>query len=114
MSDLALSVKNIQAQSGAETSANGVAAIRCPMNMQTSEMKSETYGEVNTAVGSFNTPKTDVILGSGLMDNGWQFERRPKGHLFYFDDAASFRIRPLFSNFSFVPVIPNLKITLAK
>lgn len=36
----------------------------------------EPFGEVNTGVGSFNTQKYNVKLGSGLMENGWQFEGR--------------------------------------
>ncbi|TYP94087.1 iron complex outermembrane recepter protein [Fodinibius salinus] len=76
MPDLASSVENIQVQRGAGTSTNGAAAFGATMNIQTSEMKSEAYGEVNTAIGSFNTRKANVMLGSGLMDNGWQFEGR--------------------------------------
>jgi iron complex outermembrane receptor protein len=76
MPDLASSVENIQVQRGVGTSTNGAAAFGATMNIQTSRMESEAYGEVNTAVGSFNTQKANVMLGSGLMPNGWQFEGR--------------------------------------
>ena len=76
MPDLASSVENIQIQRGVGTSTNGAAAFGATMNIQTSQMRPEAYGEVNTAVGSFNTRKANVMLGSGLMDNGWQFEGR--------------------------------------
>lgn len=76
MPDLASSVENIQVQRGAGTSTNGGAAFGATMNIQTNQMKSQSYGEVNTGIGSFSTRKANVQLGSGLMDNGWQFEGR--------------------------------------
>jgi iron complex outermembrane receptor protein len=76
MPDLASSVENIQVQRGVGTSTNGAAAFGATMNIQTSQMQPEAYGEVNTSVGSFNTKKANVMLGSGLMDNGWQFQGR--------------------------------------
>lgn len=76
MPDLASSVENIQVLRGVGTSTNGAAAFGATMNIQTSQMKTDAYGEVNTSVGSFNTRKANVMLGSGLMDNGWQFEGR--------------------------------------
>ncbi|NGP77406.1 TonB-dependent receptor [Balneolaceae bacterium YR4-1] len=74
--DLASSVENIQIQRGVGTSTNGAAAFGATMNLQTSEMRPNAYGEVNAGIGSFNTQKMNVLLGSGLMDNGWQFEGR--------------------------------------
>jgi len=74
--DLASSVENIQIQRGVGTSTNGAAAFGASMNLQTSEMRPNAYGEVNAGAGSFNTQKMNVLLGSGLMDNGWQFEGR--------------------------------------
>lgn len=76
MPDLASSVENIQIQRGVGTSTNGAAAFGATMNIQTSQMEPEAYGEVNTSRGSFNTQKYNVMLGSGLMNNGWQFEGR--------------------------------------
>ncbi len=76
MPDLASSVENIQVQRGVGTSTNGAAAFGATMNIQTSQMEPEAYGRVNTSLGSFNTRKFNVMLGSGLMDNGWQFEGR--------------------------------------
>lgn len=76
MPDLASSVENIQIQRGVGTSTQGAAAFGATMNIQTSQMRTDAYGEVNTAVGSFNTQKANVMLGSGLMENGWQFEGR--------------------------------------
>ncbi|MFH5884177.1 TonB-dependent receptor [Halalkalibaculum sp. DA3122] len=74
--DLASSVENIQIQRGVGTSTHGAGAFGGTMNIQTSTMTPEPYGEVNTGYGSFNTQKINVQLGSGLMENGWQFEGR--------------------------------------
>lgn len=74
--DLASSVENIQVQRGVGTSTQGAAAFGATMNIQTSQMEAQPYGEVNLGGGSFNTRKMNVKLGSGLMDNGWQFEGR--------------------------------------
>ncbi|SMO58349.1 TonB-dependent receptor [Fodinibius sediminis] len=76
MPDLASSVENIQVQRGVGTSTNGAAAFGATMNIQTTQMQTDPYGEVNTSVGSFNTRKANVMLGSGLMNNGWQFQGR--------------------------------------
>ena len=76
MPDLASSVENIQIQRGVGSSTNGAAAFGASMNIQTSSMRPEAFGEVNTSVGSFNTRKANVKLGSGLMNNGWQFQGR--------------------------------------
>ncbi|MEX0608173.1 MAG: TonB-dependent receptor [Balneolaceae bacterium] len=74
--DLASSIENIQVQRGVGTSTNGAGAIGASINLQTSSSEVEPFGEVNTGVGSFNTQKYNVKLGSGLMENGWQFEGR--------------------------------------
>lgn len=74
--DLSSSTENIQIQRGVGTSTNGAAAFGGTVNLQTSSSRVEPFGEINTGVGSFNTRKYNVKLGSGLMENGWQFEGR--------------------------------------
>lgn len=74
--DLASSIENIQIQRGVGTSTNGPGAFGATINLQTSPSSPEPYGEINTGFGSFNTRKYNVKVGSGLMDNGWQFEGR--------------------------------------
>lgn len=74
--DLASSVENIQIQRGVGTSTNGAAAFGSSINIRTTGMEPDPHGELNTTLGSFNTRKANVSLGSGLMDSGWQFEGR--------------------------------------
>ena len=76
MPDLASSTQNIQIQRGVGTSTQGAGAFGASMNLQTALMRPEAYGEVTLGAGSFGTQKANVQLGSGLMDNGWQFEGR--------------------------------------
>lgn len=74
--DLASSTQNIQIQRGVGTSTQGAGAFGATMNLQTALMNPSAYGEITTGIGSYGTRKANVQLGSGLIDNGWQFEGR--------------------------------------
>ncbi len=74
--DIASSIENIQIQRGVGTSTNGAAAFGGSINLQTNTSRTDAFAEVNTGVGSFNTRKANIQLGSGLMENGWMFEGR--------------------------------------
>ncbi len=74
--DIVSSVENIQIQRGVGTSTNGAAAFGASINLQTSTNKTIPFAEINTGIGSFNTRKANLLLGSGIMDNGWMFEGR--------------------------------------
>lgn len=76
MPDFASSTQNIQIQRGVGTSTHGSGAFGATMNLQTALMRPEAYGEITLGAGSFGTQKANVQLGSGLMENGWQFEGR--------------------------------------
>lgn len=76
MPDLASSTQNIQIQRGVGTSTQGAGAFGATMNLQTALMRPDAYGEITTGIGSYGTQKANVHLGSGIMDNGWQFEGR--------------------------------------
>ncbi|RNC83797.1 MAG: TonB-dependent receptor [Balneola sp.] len=74
--DIASSIENIQIQRGVGTSTNGAAAFGGSINLQTNTSRTDAFAEVNTGLGSFNTRKANIQLGSGLMENGWMFEGR--------------------------------------
>lgn len=74
--DIASSVDNLQVQRGVGTSTNGAGAFGASVNLQTSSNRVDPFAEINTGFGSFNTRKANIMLGSGLMKNGWQFEGR--------------------------------------
>ena len=74
--DLASSTNSIQIQRGVGTSTNGTAAFGATINMLTNTLSAEPYGEINTSVGSFNSMKNNIVVGTGLMENGWNIDGR--------------------------------------
>ena len=65
--DFASSTENIQIQRGVGTSTNGAGAFGASINFLTSDLHQEPYGELNCSGGSFNTFKTTLRFGTGLM-----------------------------------------------
>jgi iron complex outermembrane receptor protein len=76
MPDFASSVNNIQLQRGVGTSTNGAAAFGASLNLQTTKVNTEAYAEINETVGSFNTLKHTLSLGSGLLKDKFAFDIR--------------------------------------
>lgn len=76
MPDFASSLENIQIQRGVGTSSHGPAAFGATVNLQTTTLQPEPYGEINSSAGSFRTFKNNIRVGTGLMNNGWAFEGR--------------------------------------
>lgn len=74
--DLAASIEDVQVQRGVGTSTNGAGAFGGSVNIQTTEMRQDPFGEVNVGGGSFNTRRFNVQFGSGMMDSGWQVQGR--------------------------------------
>lgn len=74
--DFASSVDNIQIQRGVGTSTNGAGAFGASINIQTTTLSQEAYGEVNNSYGSFNTWKHTLKFGSGLINGKWAFDGR--------------------------------------
>ena len=74
--DLASSLDDIQIQRGVGTSTNGAAAFGASINMKTDEYTHDPYASINTAYGSFNTLKSNVKFGTGLMNGKWNFNGR--------------------------------------
>ncbi len=74
--DLSSSIDNIQIQRGVGTSTNGAAAFGASLNIQTQKQVSDAYGEINGSYGSFNTMKTTVKAGTGLIKQRWSFDAR--------------------------------------
>jgi len=74
--DLASSTENIQVQRGVGTSTNGAGAFGATINIQTLNLSDKTYAELNCSVGSFNTFKTNLSFGTGLISNHFSFDGR--------------------------------------
>ena len=74
--DLASSSDNIQIQRGVGTSTNGAGAFGATINIQTTPLNPDAYGELNSSAGSFNTFKNTFRFGTGLMNNKFSFDGR--------------------------------------
>lgn len=74
--DLASSLTDIQIQRGVGTSTNGSGAFGATINLQTENINEDPYGEINLGYGSFNTIKSNVRFGSGMLNNRWWVEGR--------------------------------------
>ena len=76
MPDFASSVSSIQIQRGVGTSTNGSSAFGASLNIQTNTLRKEAFAEMNNSFGSFNTLKSNVMAGTGLIDGKWSVETR--------------------------------------
>lgn len=74
--DFASSVDNIQIQRGVGTSTNGAGAFGGSLNIQTTTKIDSAYAELNNTVGSYQTVKNTVSVGTGLINNKFSFDGR--------------------------------------
>ena len=65
--DFTSSTGSIQIQRGVGTSSNGGGAFGASINFSTNEMNKDTYAELNNSYGSFNSYKTTLKGGTGLL-----------------------------------------------
>ena len=68
--NLAGFLNSVQIQRGVGTSTTGSAAFGASINLETSTVSPQSFLDVNTTLGSFNTFATNVSAGSGLSRNG--------------------------------------------
>ena len=73
--DFASSTGSIQVQRGVGTSSYGAGAFGGSINFSTNDINKDAYAEINNSYGSFNTWKSTVKTGSGLV-NGFTTELR--------------------------------------
>jgi iron complex outermembrane recepter protein len=74
--DIASSIQNLQIQRGVGMSTHGAGAFGATINLQSTSLRDETYAEINSAAGAFNTIKNTFSFGSGLINNNWAFDGR--------------------------------------
>ena len=74
--DIASSTQSIQIQRGVGTSTNGAGAFGASLNLQTNSLQSESYADIITAFGSFNTRRYTLRTGTGLINNHWAFDAK--------------------------------------
>jgi iron complex outermembrane recepter protein len=76
MPDLASTTESIQIQRGVGTSSNGQGAFGATINLQTSILDPKPSVQLHSSVGSFNTFRNTIQLGTGLIDEKWAFDAR--------------------------------------
>jgi len=74
--DFASSTDDVQIQRGAGSSTHGAGAFGGTIKLGTTGFKAEPHALVNNTFGSFNTRRHTVMLGSGFINNHWNFEGR--------------------------------------
>ena len=67
MPDLASSAEDIEVQRGVGTSTNGPGAFGASINVRTSTLKPDAFGEVSAFGGSYNTQRYTARFGTGLL-----------------------------------------------
>ncbi len=76
MPDLVSSVDDIEIQRGVGTSTNGPAAFGANISIKTTSLNKKPYANLAASYGSFNSYKTKVSVGSGLINNHFSFDLR--------------------------------------
>ncbi len=76
LGDLASSTENIQVQRGVGTSTNGSGAFGASLNLLTDAVSEKAYGEISSAIGSYNTYKNTVKFSTGLLNNHFEIAGR--------------------------------------
>ncbi len=74
--DLTASTENIQVQRGVGTSTNGAGAFGGSINFLTQGVNKESFAKLDMGVGSFNTLRSSIGFGTGLLDEQWSLEGR--------------------------------------
>ena len=76
MPDFASSLESVQIQRGAGTSTNGAGAFGASINLFTDFRNEKAYAEVNNSIGSFNTMKNTLKVGTGIINKHFSFDGR--------------------------------------
>ena len=74
--DIATSAEDIEVQRGVGTSTNGPAAFGASVQLRTTSVKREPWGQVAVSGGSFNTQRYSVSAGTGLIQNRFSLDMR--------------------------------------
>jgi len=76
MPDIVSSVDDLQVQRGVGLSTHGAGAFGATINLQSTTLRDQTYAEINSSAGSFNTLKNTISFGTGLINDNWAFDGR--------------------------------------
>lgn len=74
--DIATATQSIQIQRGVGTSTNGAGAFGASINLQTNAKNENAYADIINSVGSFNTQRHTIGLGTGMINDRFSFDAR--------------------------------------
>lgn len=74
--DFTSSTGSIQVQRGVGTSSNGAGAFGASLNFSTNEVNKKAYAEFNNSYGSFNSYKSTLKAGTGLLGDHFTADAR--------------------------------------
>ncbi|WP_111706317.1 TonB-dependent receptor [Lutibacter citreus] len=69
LGDFTSSTQSIQLQRGIGTSTNGAGAFGASLNLLTDAISENSYGEISSAIGSYNTYKNTVKFSTGKIND---------------------------------------------
>lgn len=111
--DFASSVNSIQIQRGVGTSTNGAGAFGASLNLSTNEYNEKAYGEMNTSVGSFNTWKSTIKGGSGLIAKHFTLDARVSSiNSDGFIDRASSNLKSVYFSAAYLNAKSSLRLNV--
>ncbi len=76
MPDFLSNVEDIQVQRGVGVSTNGTSAFGATVHLNTKNLRQNSFAILSGALGSYNTNKASVHLGTGIMNNMYSVEGR--------------------------------------
>lgn len=76
MPDLVTSAEDIEVQRGVGTSTNGPAAFGASVNVRTTAIKRDPWGQMGASGGSYGTQRYAVSAGTGLIDGRFSLDAR--------------------------------------
>ncbi|MBL7963600.1 MAG: TonB-dependent receptor [Flavobacteriales bacterium] len=76
MPDLASGLEDVEVQRGVGSSTNGPGAFGASVNMRTTSVQREAFGELALSGGSFNTLRATARFGTGLIQERFSLDGR--------------------------------------
>ncbi|MBC7885624.1 MAG: TonB-dependent receptor, partial [Saprospiraceae bacterium] len=111
--DLMGSAQSIQIQRGAGTSTNGAGAFGGTVSINTAEVRVNPYVDIFSTLGSFNTQKLSVHVGTGLINDRYVIDGRYSTvHSDGYVDRANARLNSLFFSAARVSSKSSLRLNV--
>lgn len=111
--DISGSANSIQIQRGVGTSTNGGGAFGASINVNTFQQELKPYAELSANYGSFNTYKTSISAGTGLLAKRFLIDARAtKLHSDGYIDRASSELHSLFASATYLGKKTTIRLNM--